>query len=189
VMRAFPNMAVIVPADGVEAAKMVAAVAEYEGPVYLRMSRAELPVIYADDHQVEIGRGATLRDGNDVTVVATGVMVYRALQAADNLAAAGIRARVLALHTIKPLDRALLLRAAEETGALVTCEEHSIVGGLGAAVAELVSGERPVPVVRVGVADRYTESGPYNDLMDRYGLSLTDIEGAAKRAMTLRDEK
>jgi len=189
VMRAIPNMTVVVPADGVEASKMVAAVAEHEGPVYLRLSRAELPLVYGDDHQVEIGRGAMLSDGSDVTVVATGVMVYRALQAADNLAAAGIRVRVLALHTIKPLDNELLLQAAEETGALVTCEEHSIVGGLGAAVAELLSGERPVPVVRVGVADRFTESGPYGDLLDRYGMSVAYIEAAAKRAMTLRDAK
>ncbi len=189
VMRAIPNMTVVVPADGVEASKMVAAVAEYEGPVYLRLSRAELPLVYGDDHQVEIGRGAMLSDGSDVTVVATGVMVYRALQAADKLAATGIKARVLALHTIKPLDHALLMQAAGETGALVTCEEHSIVGGLGAAVAELLSGERPVPVVRVGVADRFTESGPYGDLLDRYGMSVAYIEAAAKRAMTLRDAK
>ena len=189
VMRAIPNMTVVVPADGVEASKMVAAVAEYEGPVYLRLSRAELPLVYGDDHQVEIGRGAMLSDGSDVTVVATGVMVYRALQAADKLAATGIKARVLALHTIKPLDHALLMQAAGETGALVTCEEHSIVGGLGSAVAERLSGERPVPVVRVGVADRFTESGPYGDLLDRYGMSVAYIEAAAKRAMTLRDAK
>ena len=188
-MRAIPNMTVVVPADAVESAKMVAAIAEYGSPVYLRLSRAELPLVYDQQHEVEIGKGMMLKEGSDVTLVATGVMVYRALRAAEELALEGVEARVLALHTIKPLDEALVLEAAEGTGAIVTCEEHSIVGGLGAAVAELLGGKRPVPVLRVGVTDRFCESGPYADLLDRYGMSIGDMVAAAKQAMRLRDNE
>jgi len=189
IMRAIPNMTVVVPADAVESAKMVAAIAEYSSPVYLRLSRAELPLVYDQQHEVEIGKGMMLKEGSDVTLVATGVMVDRALQAAEELALEGVEARVLALHTIKPLDEALVLEAAEGTGAIVTCEEHSIVGGLGAAVAELLGGKRPVPVLRVGVADRFCESGPYSDLLDRYGMSIGDMVATAKQAMRLRDNE
>jgi len=186
IFRAMPNLAVIVAADAVEVARLVPAIAEYDGPVYLRVSRADVPVVYGEDYAVTIGKGKMLRAGKDVTLIATGVMLSRALQAADELAAQGVSARVLGLHTIKPLDADLVLAAAQETGALVTVEEHSIVGGLGGAVAELVSGERPVPIVRVGINDMFCETGPYDALLDRYGMAVVDIVGAAKKAMSMR---
>jgi len=186
VMRAMPNLTVVVAADASEARKLVPAVAEYDGPVYLRLSRAEVPVVFGDDHQVEIGKGNVLQDGTDVTLVATGVMVSRAVLAAEQLKGKGVRARVLSLHTIKPLDDELILAAAEETGALVTVEEHSIIGGLGGAVTELLSGELPVPVVRVGIRDTFTDTGPYEALLDRFGMSVDDIVSATHQAMSLR---
>lgn len=187
VMRAMPNLTVVVAADATEARKLVPAVAEYDGPVYLRLSRAEVPVIFGDDHQVEIGKGNVLRDGPDVTLVATGVMVSRALLAAEQLKGKSVRARVLSLHTIKPLDNELILAAAQETGALVTAEEHSIIGGLGGAVTELLSGELPVPVVRVGIRDTFADTGPYEALLDRFGMSVDDIVSAAHRAISLKE--
>jgi transketolase len=186
IMRSMPNMTVIVAADAVEIAKLVPLVAQLAGPVYLRVSRAEVPAVYAEDQTVEIGKGITLRDGKDVTLVATGVMVERALRAADMLATQGITARVLDLHTVKPLDAELLLTAASETGALVTAEEHSILGGLGGAVAELVSGECPVPIVRTGIKDAFCETGPYEALLDRYGMAVADIVAAAHKAIRLK---
>jgi len=186
VMRAMPNLTVVVAADATEARKLVPAVAEYNGPVYLRLSRAEVPIVFGDDHQVEIGKGNVLQDGTDVTLVATGVMVSRALLAAEQLKGKGVRARVLSLHTIKPLDNELILAAAKQTGALVTVEEHSIIGGLGSAVAEMLSGELPVPVVRVGIRDTFTDTGPYEALLDRYGMSVDDIVAGADRAMGLK---
>lgn len=186
VMRAMPNLTVVVAADATEARKLVPAVAEYNGPVYLRLSRAEVPIVFGDDHQVEIGKGNVLQDGTDVTLVATGVMVSRALLAAEQLKGKGVRARVLSLHTIKPLDNELILAAAKQTGALVTVEEHSIIGGLGSAVAEMLSGELPVPVVRVGIRDTFTDTGPYEALLDRYGMSVDDIVAGADRATGLK---
>jgi len=183
VMRAMPNIAVVVAADPVEARKWVPVVAEYDGPVYLRLSRAQVPVIFDDSHQVEIGKGLELREGDDVTLIGAGVMVARCLWAAEELASEGISARVVEMHTLKPLDEELVIRAAEETGAIVTAEEHNVIGGLGSAVAEVLSSCRPVPVMRVGIADRYTETGPYEDLLDRYGMSVADIVAAAKRAV------
>ncbi len=186
IMRSMPNMTVIVAADAVEIATLVVLVAELDGPVYLRVSRAEVPVVYAEDQKVEIGKGIVLRDGRDVTLVATGVMVERSLRAADELARKGVTARVLDMHTIKPLDTALLLGAARETGALVTAEEHSILGGLGGAVAEAVSGECPVPIVRTGIHDTFCETGPYEALLDRYGMAVADIVAAAEKAIGLK---
>ena len=186
VIRAMPNMTVMVAADAVEVARLVPLVAEHDGPVYLRISRADVTNIYSANYQPRIGKGTILREGSDVTIIATGVMVERALRAAEQLHAAGVATRVLALHTIKPLDRDLLLAAAAETGAIVTVEEHSIIGGLGSAVAELLSGEAPVPVVRVGLADTFAETGPYEALLDRYGMSIEHIVSAAKRAIALR---
>jgi transketolase len=187
VMRAIPNMAVVVAADAVEVAKLVPAVAEYDGPVYLRVSRAEVPTVFGEDYAVTIGKGSTLRDGKDVTLVATGIMVGRALAAADQLSEQGISARVVSIHTIKPLDDELILAAAEETGALVTVEEHSIVGGLGGAVAELLSGERPTPVVRVGLHDAFARTGPYDALLELCGMVASDIVAAARRAVSLKE--
>ena len=186
IMRAMPNMTVVVVADAVETQQAVPAVAAYPGPVYLRLSRNELPVIFGADHPFEIGQAVTVRQGQDVTLVCTGVMVARGLEAAAVLAQDGIQARVLEVHTIKPIDQAALLAAARETGAIVTAEEHSIIGGLGGAVLEAVAEECPVPVVRVGIRDRFTETGPYFPMLDRLGLGVSDIVAAAHRAIKLR---
>ena len=186
VMRAIPNMAVVVAADAVEVAKLVPAVAEYDGPVYLRVSRAEVPTVFGEDYQPTIGKGSMLRDGKGLTLVATGIMVGRALTAADQLSGQGISARVVSIHTIKPLDNELILKSATETGAVVTVEEHSIVGGLGGAVAELLSGERPTPVVRVGLHDTFARTGPYDALLDMCGMAVSDIVAAARRAVSLK---
>jgi len=186
VMRAMPNLAVVVAADATEARKLVPAVAEYDGPVYLRLSRAVVPVVFGDDHEVEIGKGNVLHDGTDVTVMATGVMVSRALLAAERLGQEGVEARVVSLHTIKPLDRELILASVERTGAVVTVEEHSMIGGLGGAVAELLGEMLPVPVVRVGIRDTFTDTGPYEALLDHYGMSVADIVSAAHRAIGMK---
>ena len=183
-MRALPEMTVIVPADATEAGKWVPVLAEYDGPVYLRISRAATIPVHDDGLVPEIGKGITLRDGGDVTLIATGSMVGRSLRAADKLAAEGIDSRVLEIHTIKPIDSDLILRAAEETGAIVTAEEHSVIGGLGGAVAEVLSRGRPTPLELVGVADVFARTGPDPDtLMDAYGLAVTDVVDAAKRVI------
>jgi transketolase len=183
-MRAMPEMTVIVPADALEAGKWVPVVAEYEGPVYLRLSRAATIPVHDESLQVEIGKGITLREGSDVTLVGTGSMVGRSLLAAEKLAKEGIEARVLEIHTIKPLDVDLVQQAAEETGAVVTAEEHSVIGGLGGAVAEALCEGRPVPLERVGVADTFTCTAlDPKSLMDACGLAVEDIVSATKRAL------
>jgi transketolase len=183
-MRAIPEMTVIVPADATEAGKWVPVLAEYDGPVYIRISRAATIPVHDDDLTPEIGKGITLREGGDVTLIATGSMVGRSLRAADNLAEEGIDARVLEIHTVKPIDSDLILKAAEETGAIVTAEEHSVIGGLGGAVAEVLARGRPTPLELVGVADVFARTGPDPDtLMDAYGLAVTDVADAAKRAI------
>jgi len=187
VMRSMPNLTVIVAADAVEVARLVPVIAEYDGPVYLRVSRAEVPTVYGADYQPQIGKGTVLREGSDVTLIATGVMVERALRAAEQLQQQGTQARLLAVHTIKPLDHELILAAAADTRALVTIEEHSVIGGLGSAVAEAVTSARPVPVVRVGLQDTFAETGPYEALLDRYGMAIDDIVAAAGRAIRLRE--
>jgi transketolase len=184
VMRSLPELTVIVPADAVEAAKWVPVVAKYDGPVYLRLSRAATIPVHTDDIEVEIGKGLTLRDGNDLTIVATGAMVGRSLLAAEELAKGGIDPRVLEIHTVKPIDAELIQQAAAETGALVTAEEHSIVGGLGGAVAEALCAGRPAMLERVGIADEFTRTALDPDsLMDACGLAVGDVVAAAKRAL------
>lgn len=197
-IRAMPGMAVVVPADGPTAQAAVKTTAEYPGPVYLRLNRNEVPNVYgpkgmlaelgnADTSaEITIGKGKTLVDGEDVTIVACGVMVARALEAAKALKAEGVSARVLDFASVKPLDIELLEKAARETGAIVSAEEHSTVGGLGGAVAEALSGAVPVPVVRVGIADRFAETGPYDKLLERYGMSVLDVVRAAKKAISLK---
>ncbi len=183
-MRALPGMTVIVPADTVEAAKWVPVVAEYEGPVYLRISRAATLPVHDERLQLKIGQGITLRPGSDVTIISTGSMVGRSLLAAEQLAKEGISARAIEIHSVKPLDGELVQQAAEETGAIVTAEEHSIIGGLGGAVTEILCGGRPVPVERVGIADTFARTAPDTEsLMDAYGLAVEDIVVAAKRAL------
>ena len=184
VFRAMPNMTVIVPSDSIEARKMIPLMAELEGPAYIRISRAEMPIIFDENHKVEIGKGITVRDGNDVSIIANGHLLSRALEAADKLSSQGIKARVVNMHTIKPLDMPLLRKCARETGAIVTAEEHSIIGGLGSAVAEATADENPVPVKRIGVADKFTESSKELDpLLDKYGMAVDDIVKAAQQAV------
>jgi len=183
-MRALPGMTVIVPADALEAARWVPVVAEYEGPVYLRISRAATLAVHDESLEVKIGKGITLRGGSDVTIISTGAMVGRSLLAAEELAKEGIEARVLEINTIKPLDVDLILQAAEETGAVVTAEEHSVIGGLGGAITEALCSGRPTPVERVGIVDTFacTALDP-ESLMDAYGLAVEDIVSAARRAL------
>ena len=185
-MRSIPGMTVINPADDVEAAAAIKAALEMNGPVYMRFGRYAVPVINDNaEYKFEIGKGIQLRDGKDVTIVATGVMVYMALEAAETLAAEGISARVINIHTIKPLDHEILAKAAKETGAIVTAEEHNILGGLGSAVAESVSESCPVPVLRVGTEDEYGHSGKVPPLLEMYGLTPANIAEKARKAIAL----
>lgn len=185
-MREIPGMVIINPADDVEAQAAVRAAAAYVGPVYLRFGRLAAPVFNGEDYKFEIGKGVTLRDGSDVTIVATGILVYEAVLAAEELAKQGISARVINIHTIKPIDKELLLTAARETGVLVTAEEHSIIGGLGSAVLEAIGEECPVPVVRIGVKDEFGHSGKGAELLVEFGLCAENIVKETKRALTLK---
>lgn len=182
-MRTIPGMVVINPADDVEARAAVFAAAEHDGPVYLRFGRLATPVINDNPgYKFEIGKGVLLRDGKDMTIVATGLLVYEALVAAEELAKEGIDARVINIHTIKPLDNEIIVKAAKETGAILTCEEHSIIGGLGSAVCDVLSAECPTPVVKLGVNDVYGKSGPAPELMKVFGLCSENIIVKAKEA-------
>ena len=184
-MRTIPGMVVINPADAVEARVAVIAAAEYVGPVYLRFGRANVPVVNdSPDYTFEIGRGVKMTDGNDVTIVATGITVHIALDAAKALAEEGISARVINIHTIKPIDREILVCAAKETGAIVTVEEHNIIGGLGSAVCEVISEECPVPVIRMGMNDEYGRSASADKLLEYYGYTKENIAAKAKEAIS-----
>ena len=186
-MRTLPGMVVINPADAVEARAAVEAAILYQGPVYLRFGRLAVPVIYdKDTYKFEMGKGVQMKEGTDVTIIATGIMVDMALTAAEQLANEGISARVINMHTIKPIDRALVLEAAKATGAIVTAEEHNIIGGLGSAVAEVVSEGCPVPVLRVGVEDVFGRSGTVPALLEAYGLTPANIVAKAKAAVALK---
>lgn len=179
-MRALPNMTVIVPADGVETKQVIMAAAEYVGPVYIRLGRPKVPVLFDETYKFEIGKGVVLKEGTDVTLVATGIMVSKAVEAAEALAAEGISAAVVNISTIKPLDNALITEMAQKTGAVVTCEEHNIYGGLGSAVAEVLVENCPVPMARVGVEDSFGESGLPDQLLEKYGLTAANIADKAK---------
>lgn len=185
-MRTIPGMTIINPADETESKKAVFAAMELDGPVYIRFGRLAVPVIFDDDYNFEVGKGVELREGSDVTVIATGLMVNEALQAYELLKAEGISARIINMATIKPLDNEIVLKAARETGAVVTAEEHSVIGGLGGAVCELLSGECPVPVVRLGVYDTFGHSGPAADLLDEFGLRAANIVEKAKLAVSMK---
>lgn len=183
-MRTIPNMVVLNPADHYEMIEAVKAAAEHDGPVYIRLGRlATESVNNNDDYKFEIGKGITLKDGNDVAIIATGLMVGEALKAAKILEAEGINARVIDMHTIKPLDEELVLKAAKETGRIVTVEEHNIIGGLGEAVAAYLSENCPTPVTRVGVKDVFGHSGPAVDLLKEFGLDSDGIVSAVKKAL------
>ncbi len=183
IFRSLPNMTIVVPADQLAVRKLLPQVAAWKGPVYFRLCRNEVPEVFADAYEPKIGEGITLTDGDDATVIACGVMVARAIEAARSLARQDIRLRVVEMHTIKPIDSDLVVRCAQETGALVTAEEHSIIGGLGGAVAECLAEQYPAPLERIGVNDTFAESGPYLDLLDKYGMSVDAIMAAAQRAM------
>ena len=176
-------MVIINPADDVEARAAVLAMAEYDGPAYLRFGRLAVPRINPIDYNFELGKGIQLCEGNDVTIIATGLMVAEALAAKETLANEGINARVINIHTIKPLDRDIVIAAAKETGAIVTAEEHNIIGGLGSAVAEVVCEACPVPVLRVGVEDKFGASGPAVEMLKIYGLTAEHIVEKAKAAI------
>ena len=179
-MRSIPGMTVICPADDVEARAAVKAAYEFEGPVYLRFGRSGVPVFHDEDFKFEIGKGEVLQDGNDVAIIATGIMTYEAIKAGEELRSQGINARVINLRTIKPLDEELILKAAAECGKIVTCEEHSVIGGLGEAVSSLLSEKMPVPVRRIGVNDEFGHSGPAADLLKDFGLSAENIVETVK---------
>ena len=185
-MRSIPGMVIINPADDVEAIAAVHAAAEHEGPVYMRFGRLAVPRVNAEDYKFELGKGVELKGGKDVTIVATGLLVAPALEAAEALKAEGIDARVINIHTIKPIDKEILIKAAKETGAIVTAEEHNVIGGLGGAVCEALSEEYPVPVVRLGVEDTFGKSGPALELLKIYGLDAENIVKKAKTAIELK---
>lgn len=186
IMRALPNMTVVVAADAVRARQAAFAAAEHKGPVYIRICRNEVPTIFDKSQPFAIGKSALLRQGKDVTLIGTGIMVVRCLDAAEALAKEGTDARVLEMHTIKPLDDAAVLAAARETGAIVTAEEHTIIGGLGGAALEALAETQRVPVVRVGIRDRFTETGNYAQMLERLGLGVGHVVEAAKKAIKLR---
>lgn len=185
-MRTIPGMTIINPADETEAKKAVRAALELDGPVYMRFGRLAVPVIFGDDYNFEVGKGVELKNGTDVTVIATGLMVNEALEAYEILKNEGISARIINMHTLKPLDKEIVLKAARETGAIVTAEEHSVIGGLGAAVSETVCEECPVPVVKLGVNDTFGHSGPAVKLLDEFGLRAANIAQKAKQAIALK---
>lgn len=184
IMRAIPNMTVIVPADGEETKAAIRAVAAYKGPVYVRLGRNKVANVFPAGHTFEIGKGNQLVDGKDLTFITTGLMTAQALIAAEKLKAEGISARVVHIGTIKPLDKELVLKAAQETGAIVTAEEHSVVGGLGGAVAEFLSEECPTLMKRVGVNDRFGTSGKAEELLKYFGLNAETLVEAGREIVS-----
>ncbi len=186
-MRSIPNMTVICPADAIETAAAIKAISEYNGPCYVRLGRAAVNIINdKNTYEFKIGKGVTLADGNDVTIVATGIMVDVALEAKEELNKEGINARVINIHTLKPIDKEILVKAAKETGAIVTVEEHNVIGGLGSAVAEVLTEEIPVPVIKVGVQDVFGESGLPDQLLKAYGLTANNVVEKVKKAISLK---
>ncbi|MBR3979090.1 MAG: transketolase family protein [Oscillospiraceae bacterium] len=179
-MRSIPGMTVICPADDVEAKAAVKAAYELEGPVYLRFGRLAVPVFHNEDFKFEIGKGEVLREGKDVAIIANGLLVYEAIQAAEELASAGIDAMVINMATIKPLDEELVIAAAKKCGKVITCEEHSVIGGLGEAVCSVLSEKCPTPVKRIGVNDEFGHSGPAVKLLEQFGLCASNIVAVAK---------
>ena len=180
-MRAIPGMTVINPCDHYEMLGAVKAMAEIDGPCYVRLGRLAVESVNNnDDYKFELGKGVQLRDGSDVTIIATGLMVQEAIKASDSLKEQGISARVINIHTIKPIDEEIIIKAAKETGKIVTCEEHNVIGGLGEAVCAVLSEKCPTPVKRIGVYDRFGHSGPAVDLLKEFGLSAENIEAEVK---------
>lgn len=184
-MRTIPGMVIINPADDIEAQLAVKAAIDHEGPVYMRFGRLAVEDVNGADYKFELGKGVTLKDGKDATIIATGLMVEEALKAAEELKAEGVDARVINIHTIKPIDRDIIVKASKETGAIVTAEEHYIMGGLGSAVAEVVCEEAPCPVKIIGT-DRYGKSGKPNELMKEYGLTAENIKNKVLDVIKLK---
>ncbi len=179
-MRTIPAMTVINPSDGVSAGKLLEQAIAMEGPCYIRLGRAAVPVFYSGDAEVTLGKGNCVREGKDLTVIATGIMVNEAVIAAEALAEEGVDVRVIDIHTIKPIDEDILIKAAQETGRIVTAEEHSVIGGLGSAVAEVITRNAPVKMAFVGQQDTFGESGKPEELKKKYGMTAADIVTAAK---------
>ncbi len=187
IMRALPNMTVISPADAIETKYAVKAAIEIDGPVYLRLGRLGVPVIYDENvYKYEIGKGIALAEGSDATIIATGLMVHGALEAKSLLQQEGISVRIVNIHTIKPIDIDIIVKAAKETGAIVTAEEHNIIGGLGSAVAEVLGEHYPVPILRIGVQDKFGKSGKPEKLMEMYGLTAADIAEKVKCVLQMK---
>ncbi len=183
-MRTIPGMVILNPADHYEMLAAVKAAIEYQGPVYLRLGRLAVESVNNnDDYKFEIGKGITLRDGSDITVIATGLLVGEAVKAADALKAEGISVRVIDMHTIKPLDKELVLKAAKETGKIITAEEHNVIGGLGDAVASVLAEELPTPLVKIGVNDEFGYSGPATELLKEFGLCASHIQKVVKKTL------
>lgn len=185
-MRTIPGMTVINPADVIEASLAVRAAYELDGPCYIRFGRLAVPVVFDENYKFCIGKGVELKEGNDVTIIATGLLVGEAMKAHDILKEEGVNARIINIATIKPLDNDIVIKAAKETGALVTAEEHSVIGGLGSAVCDVTAAECPVPVVKVGVQDTFGMSGPAEELLDKFGFRAPDLVKAAKKAIALK---
>ncbi|MEL7662181.1 transketolase family protein [Acetobacterium wieringae] len=183
-MRVLPNMTVLSPADAIETEKMLEAAMTIEGPVYIRLGRSDVPVLFDESYHFELGKASMMKSGSDVTIIATGLMVALAMEAADQLKEEGISAQVINMGSIKPIDVDAIKQAALTTGAIVTAEEHSIIGGLGGAVAEVLGDEAPVPLERVGVKDLFGQSGKVAPLMEKYGLTANAIVAAAKKAVS-----
>ena len=175
-MRTIPGMTVVNPCDAVSAKELLRQVVEMDGPAYVRLGRAAVPVFYEDTSAIKLGKGNVLRDGDDVAIISTGIMTPAAMEAAEHLAAEGIEARVIDMHTLKPIDTDIIRKAAEDTGCIVTAEEHGVIGGLGSAVAEVVSQECPVPIAMVGQQDTFGESGNPDELLEKYGMTAAAIE-------------
>ncbi len=183
-MRTIPGMTIINPSDYVEAKAAVLAMAEYEGPTYLRFGRLAVPVFNDETtYKFEVGKGITIKDGKDITIIASGLMVAEAMEAGRALAEQGIDARIINIHTIKPIDRDIIIKAARETGKIVTVEEHSVIGGLGSAVGDVVLEECPVPVIKIGMNDKFGESGAAKELLKKYGLCAENIVAVTKAAL------
>jgi transketolase len=187
IIRSLPNITVVCPGDPLAIKKLLPQVAEWPGPVYFRMNRNEVPQVFDESYEPRIGEAVSLRTGRDVTLIASGIMVGRCLEAHETLKKEGIDAAVLEVHTIKPLDKDRILEAAKKTAALVTAEEHTVLGGLGSAVAELITTHFPVPIKMVGIADTFADSGAYFDMLDRFGMSVHDIVRAAREAIAAKN--
>lgn len=184
IMRSLPNMVVLSPADGVEAKQCIYKAAEHNGPVYIRLGRSKVPVIFDENYKFEIGKGVELKKGKDVTIIATGVMVEKALIAAEKLSKENISTRVINMSTIKPIDKDIIIKAANETKGIVTVEEHNIIGGLGSAVSEVVVENAPTYVEKIGTMDTFGESGNGNELLEKYGLSVENIIKKSKEILS-----